>query len=200
MGAVSANWGKPMCLQNDGVQRPLGRSQGPWECPKAPGEVPRSLGMTQCPWECPKVPGEVSGRSPKSLERSHSPWEASYPDSVKKLSWKKAYPIKKFLEQIVYIILYHIILYHIIYYCIMLHYTTIHYIILARVCKIIMIFAWACKIHVVFLWVTQFWCRMLFAAIVSVWYSVNGVNARVHGIARIIAKKRLMKNISLNVQ
>ena len=137
MGAVSANWGKPMCLQNDGVQRPLGRSQGPWECPKAPGEVPRSLGMTQCPWECPKVPGEVSGRSPKSLERSHSPWGASYPDSVKKLSWKKAYPVKKFLEQIFYIILYHIILYHIIYYCIMLHYTTIHYIILARVCKII---------------------------------------------------------------
>ena len=41
---------------------------------------------------------------------------------------------------------------------------------------------------------------MLFAAIVTVWHGVNGVNARVHGIARRIAKKRLIKNISLNVQ
>ena len=41
---------------------------------------------------------------------------------------------------------------------------------------------------------------MLFAALAILWHNVNGVNARVHGIARRIAKKRLIKNIRLNVQ
>ena len=143
---------------------------GVWEIPKVPGEVPQSLG-SKLSWQCQKV----------ILEES--------------LSCQKV-PGANFL--------YHFISYYIISYHILLYYVTLHYNTLYHIGSSLQDYRDLLHIarleSAVFLWVLQFWCHMLFAAIVILWHNVNGVNARVHGIARRIAKKRLIKNIRLNVQ